>query len=412
MAIGSTNASTGSVAPTTGDYLVRYIDIDGTVLKEQYVNSGQNATPPSNPNIDSTYLTFNQWNKSSTNITNHKDIGALYTTLNNKTYAFITLTTASGVAPTLYFNKSDGSTLTVDWGDSTQSTFKNSGNFNTGAHTYSTTGNYIISIWISSGSGTYSFGNGGSGSPFLGTYKSTLTKIYIGSKVTTLQAYSFFDHRSLQIISSPITLTTLAVNSFNQCYSLKGYNCNDNNTTLPTSVFRYLYNAVNISLPSTVSSIGGSCLGYLYNVRYLVLPVISDNTLSSKSLEYARGLKTLQLNSSILNISDYALTELNNLENLALPTGFLTYGVNNSYLTSLKSIDFPSSTTSIGNFSNCIVLIKIICRATTPPTLASGAFSTSNQLLKIYVPDANVAAYKAATNWSTYANYIYGISTM
>jgi hypothetical protein len=28
------------------------------------------------------------------------------------------------------------------------------------------------------------------------------------------------------------------------------------------------------------------------------------------------------------------------------------------------------------------------------------------------VPDASVSTYKAATNWSTYANYIYPISEM
>jgi hypothetical protein len=32
-------------------------------------------------------------------------------------------------------------------------------------------------------------------------------------------------------------------------------------------------------------------------------------------------------------------------------------------------------------------------------------------ITKIYVPDASVAAYKAATNWVSYANYIYPLST-
>lgn len=414
--IGNTNATTiiGGSTPTTGDYLVRYLDIDGTVLKEQYVNSGQNATPPTNPSIDSTYLTFNQWNKVSTNITFHRDIGALYTTLYNKTYAFITLTTASGVAPTLYFNKSDGSTLTVDWGDSTQSTFTNSGNFNTGAHTYAAVGNYVISMWISSGSGTYSFGNGTTGTMFFGSYSSVLTKLYIGSNVTTLLSYSFFNHRSLEIISSPITLITLGIGSFNGCYSLKGYNCNDNNSTLPNTVFRYLYNLSNISLPTSVSSIGISCLEYLYKIKYLVLPTITNNTLTGTSISYARALTTLHLNSSILNIGDNSLNECYNLENLILPSGFLTYGVGIQYLTSLKKIDFPSSTTSIGVFTNCYTLLKVICRATTPPTLTANAFQTqvANSTFKIYVPDAQVATYKAAANWSTYTNYIYGISTM
>ena len=246
--IGRTNATTiiGGEAPTTGDYLVRYIDIDGTVLKEQWVNSGQNATPPSNPNYDSSYLTFNAWSKSSTNITNHKDIGALYTTLNNKTYAFITLTTASGVAPTLYFNKSDGSTLTVDWGDGNQSAFTNTGNFNTGAHTYSATGNYIISIWISTGTGTYKLSNGSNTTMFLGTYKTVLTKIYIGSNVTSIGAYAFYQHYSLAVMSIPSTLTTLGDYCMQYCYRLKCGILNDNITALTNSTYSNCFSLINI----------------------------------------------------------------------------------------------------------------------------------------------------------------------
>ena len=50
---------------------------------------------------------------------------------------------------------------------------------------------------------------------------------------------------------------------------------------------------------------------------------------------------------------------------------------------------------------------------TTPPTLANiNAFNGINSICKIYVLDEAVSAYKAATNWSTYANYIYPMSTL
>lgn len=47
--------------------------------------------------------------------------------------------------------------------------------------------------------------------------------------------------------------------------------------------------------------------------------------------------------------------------------------------------------------------------ATTPPTLSTG-FVPANYLGKIYVPDASVNDYKTATNWSTWASYIYPLS--
>jgi hypothetical protein len=50
---------------------------------------------------------------------------------------------------------------------------------------------------------------------------------------------------------------------------------------------------------------------------------------------------------------------------------------------------------------------------TTPPTLANkNAFNNINSICKIYVPDASVTAYKTATNWVTYADYIYPMSEM
>lgn len=51
---------------------------------------------------------------------------------------------------------------------------------------------------------------------------------------------------------------------------------------------------------------------------------------------------------------------------------------------------------------------RIVMTATTPPTL-SNATCYAN---KVYVPDASVAAYKAATNWSTSASKIFPISDL
>lgn len=415
--IGKTNATViiGGEAPTTGDYLVRYIDIDGTVLKEQWVNSGQNATPPTNPNIDSIYLTFNQWNKASTNITNHKDIGALYTTLNNKSYAFISLTTASGVSPIVYLNKTDASTLTIDWGDGNQTTHTEVGNFNT-SHTYSTTGNYVISMWISSGTGNYTFGNGSNTTMIFGssTYKTILTKLYIGTNVVTLGTYSFNESFSLEVISIPSTLITLGSYSFRYNYKLTGCILNENITVIPGSFLLYCTSLKNIVFPSSVSSMGTYALQYCKLLTYLILPSVSGTSLGSYTLQYCSGLSTLIWNSSILYSGTGALSDCTMLKTLIFPNGFLQYQGTNSYLTALNLVDFPATTNSISSFSFCYALNKVICRATTPPTLAINSFQTqaTNSTFKIYVPDAQVNTYKAATNWSTYANYIYPLSTL
>jgi hypothetical protein len=63
------------------------------------------------------------------------------------------------------------------------------------------------------------------------------------------------------------------------------------------------------------------------------------------------------------------------------------------------------------NWVGCINIRTFIFKSTTPPTLANiNAFAGINPICKIYVPDASVEAYKTATNWITYANYIYPLS--
>lgn len=72
----------------------------------------------------------------------------------------------------------------------------------------------------------------------------------------------------------------------------------------------------------------------------------------------------------------------------------------------------PASVTSIGAYAlyNCPNLRTLVSRAVEPPTLASTSISGTPSDMIIYVPDASVDAYKAASGWSTYASRIKGIS--
>lgn len=66
----------------SGDYKVQFFDPFGVLLKVEYVNEGENATPPTPPTLD--LLTFNHWNHPGTNITRDENIGAIYDTTDGK----------------------------------------------------------------------------------------------------------------------------------------------------------------------------------------------------------------------------------------------------------------------------------------------------------------------------------------
>ena len=80
--------------------------------------------------------------------------------------------------------------------------------------------------------------------------------------------------------------------------------------------------------------------------------------------------------------------------------------------TSLVLIDFPTTLTDIGycGFSMSASGAVAIFRATTPPNYVSAYASMMPSDGKIYVPDASVDAYKAATGWSLVASLIYPLS--
>jgi hypothetical protein len=78
----------------------------------------------------------------------------------------------------------------------------------------------------------------------------------------------------------------------------------------------------------------------------------------------------------------------------------------------LEFVRLPETITTIPSycFYKSTKLATFICEATAPPTLGSNALGNTPSAMLIYVPDASVDAYKAATNWSTYASRIKPLS--
>lgn len=102
-----------------------------------------------------------------------------------------------------------------------------------------------------------------------------------------------------------------------------------------------------------------------------------------------------------------SFAEFVNFSGISALTGSAFYGC-----TSITEISLPASLMGIGKsaFKGCTKLKTMTVNANTPPTLGSEAIPTS--IGAIYVPNASVEAYRAATNWSSFAGKIKGISEM
>lgn len=124
------------------------------------------------------------------------------------------------------------------------------------------------------------------------------------------------------------------------------------------------------------------------------------------------ALTALTLPANLISMGDYTFAFCYLLTSIGtIPAGVTTIG--NYFMmscTSMQVVDLHSGITVIGSnaFLGCTAMVSITVRAVTPPTLGTVAFDNSNNC-PIYVPAASVDAYKAATNWSTYASRIFAI---
>ena len=123
-------------------------------------------------------------------------------------------------------------------------------------------------------------------------------------------------------------------------------------------------------------------------------------------------LTSVTIPSSVISIMAYAFTSCTRLTSVTIPSSVITIGYAAfAGCTRLTSVTIPSSVTSIGSsaFQSCTSLTSVTVEATTPPDLFSYVFDDTSASLVIYVPAASVEAYKAATNWLTYADKIQAI---
>lgn len=119
------------------------------------------------------------------------------------------------------------------------------------------------------------------------------------------------------------------------------------------------------------------------------------------------------IGNSVTSIGDYAFWGCTSLTSVTIGNSVTTIGEHAFFsCTSLTSVTIPNSVTNIepSAFSSCSNLISVTINNSIPPTLSIDVFEFNASNRKIYVPAESVNTYKAATNWSTYANDIEAIS--
>jgi len=404
-----------------GAYSVRFVDpIDGSVI-ERWMDVGQIITPPAQTVHSG--LTAAGWGGASgekLTVTNNAVFTGVYNTTDGKVHIIVEASDLVGLTPTIKVNKTDTSTLTIDWGDGTTVDSTASGNVTLTKTAPYVAGTYTIKKWISSGAGNFTGGFGTTGNPMLSGVAAL--GAVLRSTTTTISDYAM-NGTAFRTLAYAVGsgVTYIGSSAFAACYAFRDFSFPNCATVMP-SAFSTCY-FTKCSLPKATvlgSSAFTSCTGL--EILYAPLLVTAGSSAFSSATNFLSAdypLLTTASDSSFTGCFRMPSVTWNGVTAI----GASTFRTNGAMITArlyaaitvgatafqscrrLERVWIGANCTLIDTqcFDGCRNLRELHIAATSPPTLSNvNALTDTDPRLLIYVPAASVAAYKAATNWSTF----------
>ncbi len=204
-------------------------------------------------------------------------------------------------------------------------------------------------------------------------------------KVTSVNATSF-EGSGIKVFNLPLLTGTFHINS---CLEVEEVYADDvttlttdntKNTNLRKVMCKNLTSVPNFVTLTTHPLFNSSEIDVMYMPKLTAFP--------AKSYKYKKYYFPMLQSSSGNQFNGSTIELIDMGENMTSITGYLLTNI------------------SAANMAN----INVICRATTPPTMANTISNYSNRIPKaVYVPASSVNTYKTASKWDGCASVIYAI---
>lgn len=359
---------------------VNFYDYDGRRLfsytAEEAAALTELPTPPARDGMQ-----FQEWNWTLEEVKKAKaaDIGANCITSDGKTRLYIKIDNQMRKDMTLNLYQNKAGDISVDWGDGSAAETSDIVKAFSLTHMYEMTGEYTITLTVKAGA-----------------------KAGLGHYL-----------------------------SYKQALSGSGADPDKDkfNSNIHTNAL------IKIEIGNDIEDIGGAAFSGCENLESVNIPTSIAN-IRGTAFKGCRRLRWIS-NKSMLMMGNYALTE-NGLQRAAFGGGGFAYGSEAACQNNrdLRRAVLPTRYSTIrgSDYSGCTALVEVICnnniksigasafygcyslkkldltRNTEIPTMESySAFSKTAADLEILVPASLAEEWKAATNWTTYADKIKGV---
>lgn len=388
---------------------VNFYDYDGTCVyaytKDEFLALSE---MPANPDHSNEGLTSDGWNCDFDELQafiakyGKYDVGQTYSPSDGKTRLCVKVTDPS-IEMKIYGYKSGSDTLNiiVDWGDNTSfDTYENDVNIH---HSYNTIGIYIITISITSG--LFVFGNNNN------------------NNYSCVGAFNNRDRINAINLQYAILGNNIEAGrgSFGACVNLKYIIFKTKHIVHINSYFTHIFNGSGapkcLIFDKNCTTIAEGVINEQHNLEILCCPlhISSIHSISAYNLkspinlvDYFKNItQTQQVLLSYILSKDIHIDTENSTVNIISRLFLMN-------CTKVEVLHIPNSVTALNSdaiaYAIQYSLKDIYFHSIIPPTITSSSIGNVG-CIKFYVPAESVEAYKAATNWSAYADKIFAIPT-
>lgn len=250
-----------------------------------------------------------------------------------------------------------------------------------------------------------------------GTLLKYLKKVNIAD-ATTIGNYAFQDLTNLVTVEMN-NVTNILLRSFGGCSKLNIPKLPDGLIQIGDDAFKNCSVLALSELPSSVKEIGTEAFYYCKALQLTELPEGLE-IIESGAFNGCSALKLTTLPKSLPALDKNVFKGCSSITTMTIPSNIpdMPDGCFQS-CRALKELYFEGDTNINGSypFSWCVFEKIVFRNATKVPTISTSAFNNIDNLKAggicvIYVPDALLNEWKAAENWTTYADFIKPLSEL
>lgn len=420
---------------------VNFFDSDGTML-HSYTFAEALELSALSPLPERTGFVAQEWNYTLSQIQSAVqngctvDVGCTYVTDDNITKLCFFIAKGTRI-PTLklWLRLEPNTSVTVDWGDGTDTVLSNTSNSQSSVCAVKT--DYVdakedTNLCVMLIGGKFALGRG-TGSNLFEFMCFIIKEFHAGSNCVGILSRAFENCVRLTDVTLSASVMNIESSAFKHCDNLRSIVIPSKITTVSAYLFDECYELEKVSIPAAVTSINDSAFLNCYNLHRIALPInvisIKDNAFKS-----CRSLSDILIPSGLTSLGSSAFSDCHGLSRVVIPPSterpysrefgncfglqevIFSHGV--TYIGTeecyncwvLTHVTIPSTVTRIktGAFGYCDSLYVVDLTAFTDPSAIPVLDNTNAFPSKVVefkaANQSMLIAFTAANNWSTFAN--------